>query len=187
MIVNEAVANPVEDDTALDFFKQSYTAALNAGNKALFSETVRGINWNPTAAAPSFAFGSMTSKPGKGNKKVVKDKAVRLEKPQLLDAIQQCFREYSYWSLKALRNRLHQPEAYIKETLDEIATLVKSGDFVQNYKLKPDYLKLHQMQESMVKDEMAPVKSETDEATGDDMADDDDDMGFEDVEMKSGS
>jgi transcription initiation factor TFIIF subunit beta len=187
MIVNEAVANPVEDDAALDFFKQSYNAALNAGNKAQFSESVRGVSWHPSAAVPTFAFGSMTSKPGKGNKKVVKDKAVRLEKAQLLDAIQQCFREYQYWSLKALRNRLHQPEAYIRETLDEIATLVKSGDFVQNYKLKPDYVRLNELQASMVKEEMAPVKSETDEGTGDEMGDDDDEMGFEDVEMKSGS
>ncbi|SMQ46842.1 unnamed protein product [Zymoseptoria tritici ST99CH_1A5] len=189
IIVNEAVANPVEDDAALDFFKQSYTAALNAGNKAQFSETVRGINWHPTAAVPSFAFGSMTSKVGgkKGNKKVVKDKAVRLEKSQLLDKIQECFKDYQYWSLKALRNRLHQPEAYIKETLDEIATLVKSGDFVQNYKLKPDYLRLHEIQQSMVKEEMAPVKSETEDGTADeDMMDEDDDMGFEDVEMKPG-
>lgn len=187
-IAHEAVANPVDDDSSLDFFKQSYTAALNGANKATFSNSVRGISWHPGNTGPNLAFGTMTSKPGKGkgNKKPVKDKAVRMDKVELLDAIQNCFKEYTYWSSKSLRMRLHQPEAYIKETLEEIAVLVKSGDFVSTYKLKPDYQRLNDMQAGAAKDEMAPVKSEeSDEGTGDEFADDDDEMGFEDVEMKN--
>lgn len=187
-IAHEAVANPVDDDSSLDFFKQSYTAALNGANKAQFSDSVRGITWHPGNTGPNIVFGTMTSKPGKGKgtKGKEKDKAVRMEKVELLDAIQNCFREYQYWSAKALRMRLKQPEAYIKETLEEIAVLVKSGDFVSTYKLKPDYQRLNDMQAG-IKDEMAPVKSEdSDDGTGDEMGDDDDDMGFEDVEMKSG-
>ncbi|CZT16731.1 uncharacterized protein RCC_02566 [Ramularia collo-cygni] len=185
-IAHEAVANPVDDDSSLDFFKQSYTAALNGANKATFSNSVRGISWHPGSVGPNLAFGTMTSKPGKSknNKKPVKDKAVRMEKVQLLDAIQNCFREYQYWSSKALRTRLQQPEAYIKETLEEIAVLVKSGDFVSTYKLKPDYQRLNDLQAGAVKDEMAPVE-DSDDGTGDELGDDDDDMGFEDVEMKS--
>lgn len=185
-IAHEAVANPVDDDSSLDFFKHSYNAALNGANKATFSNSVRGISWHPGASAPNIVFGTMSSKPkGRGHKKDVKDKAVRMEKVELLDAIQKCFREYSYWSSKALRNRLRQPEAYIKETLEEIAVLVKSGDFVATYKLKPDYQRLNEMQAGVIKDEMAPVKSEESaDGTGDEF-DDDDEMGFEDVEMKS--
>lgn len=188
-IAHEAVANPVDDDSSLDFFKHSYNAALNGANKATFSNSVRGLTWHPGANAPNIAFGTMTSKPGKGrgSKKDVKDKAVRMEKVELLDAIQNCFREYSYWSSKALRNRLHQPEAYIKETLEEIAVLVKGGDFISTYKLKPDYQRLNEMQAGVIKDEMAPVKSEESAEGSGDEFEDDDDMGFEDVEMKPGS
>lgn len=187
-IAHEAVANPVDDDSSIEHFKNTYTAALNGANKATFSDSVRGISWHPGSNAPNIVFGTMTSKPGKGrgNKKEVKDKAVRMEKVELLDAIQNCFREYSYWSSKALRNRLHQPEAYIKETLEEIAVLVKSGDFVSTYKLKPDYQRLNEMQAGSIKDEMAPVKDEDSaDGSGDEGFDDDDEMGFEDVDMKS--
>lgn len=185
MIANEFDMHPVEDQSSLDYFAESYRNALNAGNKTTFvnSQRVR----HPGQDNESFVFGTLTSKVGgAGNKKkAIKEKAVRMEKAALLDALKMCFKEYTYWSLKALRQRLRQPEAYIKETLDEIATLMRQGDFVQNYKLKPEYKML--MEEggedmSGVKEELAVAKLETtDEGTGDELDEDDE---FEDVKME---
>lgn len=184
IIANEFDMHPVEDQSSLAYFAETYRSALNAGNKTTFvnSQRVR----HPGQDNESFVFGSLTSKIGAGNKKKpVKEKAVRMEKAALLDALKTCFKEYTYWSLKALRQRLRQPEAYIKETLDEIATLMRQGDFVQNYKLKPEYKML--MEEggedmSGVKEELAVAKMETtDDGTGDEMDEDED---FEDVKME---
>lgn len=185
-IHNEAIANPVEDDNALEIFAQQYKSALSAGNKTKYigNQRVR----HPGLGDDSFAFGSLTSKPGKsGKKKVPKEKAVRMDKDKLLDSIRNCFKEYQYWSLRALRERLNQPEAYIKETLEDIAMLMRAGDFVQTYKLKPEWERLMRqsdMAEMPVKEEMAPVKmeGETDEDTGDEL-DDDGEEDFEDVKM----
>ncbi|KAI5370000.1 Putative transcription initiation factor IIF, beta subunit, TFIIF beta subunit, HTH [Septoria linicola] len=181
---NEADMHPVEDKSSLDYFAQTYRSALQAGNKTIF--TVDPRLRHPGQDNDSFRFGTLTSKVGAGNKKKpAKEKAVRMDKAALLDALKDCFKEYTYWSLKALRQRLRQPEAYIKETLDDIATLMRQGDFVQNYKLKPEYkLLLEQEGEDMsaVKEEQALTKLETtDEGTGDEMDEDDD---FEDVKME---
>lgn len=57
---------------------------------------------------------------------------------ELLDLVYQCFREYKYWPFKALKARLRQPEAYLKQTLEMVAHLVKSGDFAMTWELKPE-------------------------------------------------
>ncbi|KAH8429860.1 uncharacterized protein LDX57_007532 [Aspergillus melleus] len=57
---------------------------------------------------------------------------------ELLDLIYQCFREFRYWPFKALKARLQQPEAYLKQTLELTAHLVKSGDFAMTWELKPE-------------------------------------------------
>jgi transcription initiation factor TFIIF subunit beta len=66
-------------------------------------------------------------------------KAARIPKNQLLDLLFQCFKQYEYWAVKALRQRVQQPEAYLRETLDEIAVLNKSGSFANLWSLKPHY------------------------------------------------
>jgi transcription initiation factor TFIIF subunit beta len=52
-----------------------------------------------------------------------------------MDEMFQCFREFQYWSVKALRQRLVQPEAYLRQVLDKIAVLNKSGPFANHYSL----------------------------------------------------
>ncbi|CAK3960144.1 Transcription initiation factor IIF subunit beta [Lecanosticta acicola] len=183
-IVNEAVAKPVEDETSLDFFKMQYDVALNAGKKTNFSNDVYK-NYTRNSAF-GFSVGSMTSKPNKSKKKQPKEKAVRISKEELLDNLQQCFQQYQYWPLKALRERLQQPEAWIKEVLDEIAYAVRSGDYVGTYKLNESSARLLQIQDGDLKAEAAPIKNESDQGTGDELgeADDDDVDEFEDVKME---
>lgn len=66
-------------------------------------------------------------------------KAARIPKNQLLDLIFDCFRQYQYWSMKALRQRLQQPDSYLRQVLDEVAVLHKSGRFANHYGLSDAY------------------------------------------------
>ncbi|TQV95831.1 hypothetical protein V2A60_001000 [Cordyceps javanica] len=66
-------------------------------------------------------------------------KAARIPKNQLLDLIFDCFRQYQYWSMKALRQRTQQPDSYLRQVLDEVAVLNKSGPFANHYCLSEAY------------------------------------------------
>ena len=66
------------------------------------------------------------------------NKTARIPQNELLDLLHKCFQEYKYWSLKALKARVRQPEAYLKETVLKIASLVKTGTFAMNYTLNPE-------------------------------------------------
>lgn len=76
-----------------------------------------------------------TAKPKKGEV----FKAARIPQDQLFDLIFGCFREYQYWSMKALRQRLQQPDTYLRQTLEKIAVLIKSGTFANHYCLTDAY------------------------------------------------
>jgi transcription initiation factor TFIIF subunit beta len=65
-------------------------------------------------------------------------KTARIPQNELLDKIFNCFRKYNYWSMKALRAELQQPEAYLRETLEKVADLAKSGRFAMQWSLKPE-------------------------------------------------
>ncbi|EHK25013.1 uncharacterized protein TRIVIDRAFT_128281, partial [Trichoderma virens Gv29-8] len=66
-------------------------------------------------------------------------KATRIPKNQLLDLIFDCFRQYQYWSMKALRQRTQQPDSYLRQVLEEVAVLNKSGPFANHYCLSEAY------------------------------------------------
>jgi transcription initiation factor TFIIF subunit beta len=53
----------------------------------------------------------------------------RMPRNQLLDLLFSLFREKPRWSIKPLRERTQQPEAYLKEVLTAIATLNRSGEY----------------------------------------------------------
>lgn len=65
-------------------------------------------------------------------------KTTRIPENELMDKIFQCFAKFQYWSLKSLRAQLQQPEAYLRQTLEKIAILNKSGRFANNWSLKPE-------------------------------------------------
>lgn len=87
----------------------------------------------------------------------------------------ECFKEYSYWPIRALKQKLDQPENYLRQVLDEIAQLVRNGTFANSWQLKPEY------QESSydhVKQEAAPVQTLEEAGMS---AEDDDNVKMEDV------
>ena len=54
--------------------------------------------------------------------------------------------------MKAFRSRLQQPEAYLRETLEKIAVLARSGRFTGSWSLKPE----NQLVNEPVEEGMAP-------------------------------
>jgi transcription initiation factor TFIIF subunit beta len=111
------------------------------------------------------------------------NKAARIPQNELLDKIFACFRRYNYWSMKALRAELQQPEAYLRETLEKVAVLAKSGRFATQWSLKPE----NKLSEYVEGETVAPageIEDEDEDTNMDDEDDDEDeDMKFEDVGM----
>lgn len=60
----------------------------------------------------------------------------RMPRNQLLDQLFSLFRETTRWSIRPLREKTQQPEAYLKEVLAEIAFLHKSGEHNGLWELK---------------------------------------------------
>lgn len=112
--------------------------------------------------------------PEEGKKKKEVLKAARMPQNELMDKIFECFQEFNYWSMKAFKQRLLQPETYLRETLDNVAILHKSGSFAAQWSLKDEYKEANY--DYALTGAAAPVE-EMDEDSGDE----DGDVKFEDV------
>lgn len=94
---------------------------------------------------------------------------------ELLDKIFNCFHRYTYWSMKALRAAVPQPEAYLRQTLEKVAELHKSGRFANQWSLKAEYSKGLASTNEAAPD--ADLEADVDMDGGDD----EDDVKMEDV------
>ncbi|CAJ2513832.1 Uu.00g019510.m01.CDS01 [Anthostomella pinea] len=72
-------------------------------------------------------------------KKQKEEKAARMSQNDLRDRIFECYEKYAFWSLKAFKQTLNQPETWLRENLEELAVLHKSGRFSNYWELKPEY------------------------------------------------
>ncbi|TFY63542.1 hypothetical protein EVJ58_g3198 [Rhodofomes roseus] len=81
------------------------------------------------------SFGQRKPKPAKGQF----ERMARMPRNQLLDELFRHFQERERWSIKVLRDRTQQPEAYLKEVLSEIADLNRSGEFNGTWELKQTF------------------------------------------------
>ena len=186
VIQHVADAQPQEDQSYSEFAKKQYLKSVKPKRQTVFTQKIDKAH-HPAANSNLSTFNAfgLSSRPST-KKKAPKEKAVRMPQEELLDALDRCFRRYSYWSLKALRNELKQPEAYIKQTLEQIAVLVRSGDFAMNYKLKDEYKMQHQIKEEDVKQEHKDVGSDEEQAsaTGTGSGSESEVEDFEDVKME---
>ncbi|KAK4540835.1 hypothetical protein LTR36_008912 [Oleoguttula mirabilis] len=196
VIQHEANATPIEDDAYYAHIKRKWDAHVAPKQRTTFLTGVDS-RMHPGQNANLAAFNSfgLSARPGRGGvqtqtqqtmgngrKKVVKEKAVRMAQADLIDALYRCFRRYRYWSMKALRNELRQPEAWIKENLENIATLMRSGDFAMNWVLRPEYQGVVVQEGDVVKEEVAKVESGAEDLTGDEGGGDEDEFGEDDGE-----
>lgn len=83
--------------------------------------------------------------------------------------------------MRALRAELQQPEAYLRETLDKIALLAKSGRFATQWSLKPENVQQNYEEDTSAPIPVAPEGGEDEEMADLEDDDDDDDVKFEDV------
>ncbi|GAB7364075.1 hypothetical protein MBLNU230_g4627t1 [Neophaeotheca triangularis] len=187
-IQHEAIATALMDDSWRQFEARRMAESFAPAGTTQFVQGIQRKANSGREAAAVFDNFTSTAKPVKGkSKKAQKEKAVRMPMTELTDALYQCFRQYKYWPLRVLRNTLNQPEAYIKEALEQVATLVRSGDMANSWKLKPEYAAMADVKDEDVKDEVVkPEPEDEDMGTGDEMDEDDDDdddggMEFEDV------
>ena len=186
LIHHVADAAPVQDASYYAHFAKTYNQSLQPKKKTTFQTGIDKTLHPGASNLTTFSTFGLTSRPS-GRKPAPKEKAVRMEQGELIDRIYQCFRRYRYWSLKALKNELRQPESFIKQTLESIAVLVRSGDFAMNYKLRDEYAVTANIRDEEVKEETAMVKSEDEgsEAEDGEMEEEEEGEGedFEDVEM----
>ena len=112
------------------------------------------------------------------NRRKAPPKATRMPQNELLDAIYDCFKEYTYWPLRTLKVRLQQPESYLKETLEMVAIMLRNGPHAMQWQLKPESRE-GRYDFDTAKDEAAPP-NDMDELL--DM-DDEENIEMEDVQM----
>lgn len=67
------------------------------------------------------------------------ERMARMPRNQLLDLLFSLFREREHWSIKPMRERTQQPEAYLKEVLGEIAFMHRSGEHNGTWELMPNF------------------------------------------------
>lgn len=191
IIQHVADAVPHHDDSYSKFTKKQFLMATRPKRATTFVDKLdRSLHPSAAGGGDLGAFNAfgLSSRPS-AKKKAPKEKAVRISQGELLDALDKCFRRYKYWSLKALRNELKQPEAYIKQTLEQIAVLVRSGDFSMTYMLKPEYQAQNEIKDEDVKQEHVDVGSDVDQGPEEESGssgsgeESDDEDGFEDVQM----
>jgi transcription initiation factor TFIIF subunit beta len=118
------------------------------------------------------------------------NKAARISEGELLDMLAGLFKEYKFWPLKRLKERTRQPEAFLREQLNKIAVLVKTGNAANTWTLNANVAATLNMRDEDLADynpdepdikeeEIAPPASGADNDSVDD--DDDEDMEMEDV------
>jgi transcription initiation factor TFIIF subunit beta len=94
-----------------------------------------------------------------------------------LDQIHNCFKRYKFWSLKSLKAELKQPEAYLRQTLELVAHLVRQGPHAMTWQLKNR--DAYDVQDKTAPDPGYGLDGVSDSGEG--IASDDDDVQLEDA------
>ncbi|EGE06650.1 transcription initiation factor IIF subunit beta [Trichophyton equinum CBS 127.97] len=128
---------PVENEEYQRLAEERALESLKPKRETKFIEKVPGKMLQPkTVAAADKSNFIQIAKPAKV--RAQENKTARMPQNELLDLIYACFRRHKYWPFKALKAELQQPEVYLKQTLEIVAHLVKSGDFAMTWELKPE-------------------------------------------------
>jgi len=143
---------------ANDALKPRATTQL-AGGRGVPKNAIQAGTHKPKETFGSFVRPLPDAK--KEKKKKQEDRALRMSEHELRDAIFLAYKEFSYWSMKAFKQRLNQPEAWLRENLEQLAVLHKAGAFANHWELKPEYKQGLQSVEGAAPD-VAPEESDSD-------------------------
>lgn len=181
-VAHEINCVPVTNPETNRIMAQRTIAAMQPKNHTVFlsgNQSREAGFIQPGTIRAQEAFGGFIKNTGAVKSKSGQDtKTARMPQNELLDLIFQCFREYNFWSMKALRARLKQPEAYLRETLEKVADMPRSGRFAMHWTLKKEN-KVDISDE--VPADAAPEVEEPEDSEMMDGDDEDDDLKFEDV------
>jgi transcription initiation factor TFIIF subunit beta len=104
--------------------------------------------------------------------KAQQNKASRVSKEELRDMLHSAFDEYQYWPMKALKARTRQPESFLKEGLQELAQLVKSGSFASTWQRLPMYSEARNLSQQQQGAAAAPEGADAGDSDGEDEMED---------------
>jgi transcription initiation factor TFIIF subunit beta len=100
-----------------------------------------------------------------------------------MDLLAQAFAKHPFWPMKALKEEVRQPEAYLREVLNKIAFLTRNGVYANTWHLKPSVVGAVELTDAdMAKYEQEIMQSVKPEDVAPDVGtEDDDDDDMEDV------
>lgn len=113
----------------------------------LSSGVGRGFQKGPRATLVSGTGAASAQSVGQRNAKNTAERFARIPRNELLDILFDLFDEFPYWSIKGLRGKVQQPEAYLREVLSTVADLHKRGPYSGNWSLKPMFAEMRRQQQ----------------------------------------
>jgi len=95
----------------------------------------------PSRSLTEEEFKLMTTMTAGVHKQFIRDiEKTRKDKNELMNDLFELFSEKSHWTVKSLKDKLDQPELFLKEVLSEICNYCKSGPKKGNFALKDQYV-----------------------------------------------
>lgn len=177
-LMYELACRPVDNDESRSILQLKQIQAHKPKHELKIVDhwQMNGVIAQGSAAAMT-KFGGFvkTTNPVKTSKqKKPANKATRMEENELRTALLDAFTtKYQYWKMSVLKATFNQPEAYLRQELEKVAILNRSGPHSNEWELKPE---LKQIINNRALDESAP----------DAVDDDDDEVDMEDVLPGSG-
>ncbi|BFZ55057.1 hypothetical protein PYCC9005_002095 [Savitreella phatthalungensis] len=140
-VVHECLVKPVDDERYRSLLRLRNSIGDKPRRQIRQIDDMTGNLLQPGQIAPAQGsvnkFMAGVSVSGKVRQKG-REIHARLPIDALMDMIFKCFEEYEFWSLKAFKHQLKQPESYLKEVLEGIAVLHKRGPNTGKWQLKQE-------------------------------------------------
>jgi transcription initiation factor TFIIF subunit beta len=111
-------------------------------------------------------------------------RAARIERDVLMNLLFKLFNEYEYWTMKGLREKTNQPEAYLKECLESIALMERKGPYALKWRLKDEYRKSIDVENKVKRGSIEEDNDEVEGKNKDEDNEDEDDYDMDDIEME---
>lgn len=161
------LANPLDTSVYREFNTKRIKQAIQGSNTStIITKETDVTNYN-TLQKRFESFIRPTTKT-----KAQQNKASRVSKEELRDMLHKAFDEYQYWPMKALKARTRQPESFLKEGLQELAQLVKSGSFASTWQRLPMYSEARNLSQQQQGAAEAPEGADVGDSDGEDEMED---------------
>ncbi|KAF2139971.1 uncharacterized protein K452DRAFT_274586 [Aplosporella prunicola CBS 121167] len=164
---------PVENEELFAFRARETAKTQKSTNRLVLEEDLRKFTKLIGGIASTTGSNVIKIANNKPKAKAQENKYARIPQNELLDMLLKHFKEYRYWPIKSLKEKTQQPEAYLRETLAKIATLVRTGQYANTWMLNPEaeVANYAHAEQDAIKEEMAPepefAEDEDDEDEGD--------------------